>query len=75
MIVKVLWVIMWCIIIFALGFFTGCSAIRNKVYEAMHGALNSISVKDNGVDYVRGVLYICDKIDYGLNEKEDEECQ
>lgn len=75
MIIKVLWVIVWCIIIFALGFYTGHSKMCCKVYNAMIEALNSVSVEKNGADYVRGVIYACEKVDEIIvkENKEDEE--
>lgn len=56
MIIKVLFAIMICIMIFAYGFCTGCDALCSKIYDAMIEALNSVSAEKDGHDYVRGVI-------------------
>ena len=68
MIIKVLWIIMWCIIIFTFGFFTGYVTLRSKIYGAMTKALDNVSVKENGADYVRGVIHACKKIDEAIKK-------
>lgn len=63
MIIKVLFAIMICIVIFAFGFCTGRATICSKVYDKMIEALNSVTVEKDGVDCVKGVIYATMKVD------------
>lgn len=63
MIIKALFAIMICIVIFVFGFCTGCATICSKVYDKMIEALNSVTVEKDGVDYVKGVIYATTKVD------------
>ena len=76
MVVKILLIIMAFIIVFASGFSIGCMRLSTKIYDAMYNAIDNVSVEENGADYVRGVLYACEKVDEVMTkEKEDKECQ
>lgn len=73
MFIRVLFAIMLCIIVFASGFYTGYNILRCRIYDTMIDTLHSISVEKDGADYVLGAMYVCKKVEYGIDEKNKEE--
>lgn len=69
MIIKILWIIMVSIIIFAFGFNTGRTKLGIEIYDAMCDTLDSVSVKENGADYVKGVLYACEEVEKAIQKE------